>query len=326
MMEDRNNPGGYPGKNTGINSAGHPDWNDLARLAEEGLDSVDPAIMEHLAGCAECQSAWAEAVRYHGARVMDGEGYAVPEELASRARLLTASVTQDGQQGVSAGSTSPRFWRPVPVFSMGGALLAAVLALFVLFPGLGDTDKSGAPTGPDDPRAFIHTILESQSNWGMVYPGMTGLGVSDSPVYRSGDGADASLLEALDQMTESLGDGLSDPDDIWWLAAGNLAAGRLGLAADQVHQALRRSPDHLRLLHLEAITAWQLSEFDRAEHALHRILTLAPTDSTALFNLALVQIDTGRPGEADALLRQLAAGSSNSVLRQRARKVLAAGR
>ncbi|MBU8869770.1 MAG: hypothetical protein KOO60_02735 [Gemmatimonadales bacterium] len=317
MMEDRNNPGGYPGK--------HSDWNELALLVDEGLDAVDSATLEHLAGCAECQSAWAEAARYRGARVLDGPGYFVPEELAARAGSLIRSRALDGQREITAGSTSRRFWRPAPVFSVGGALLAAVLALFVLFPGLRGTDQSGAPKGPDDPRTLIHAVLESQSNWGMVFPGVTGSGDSGYPVYRSGDGADGSLQEALDQMNESLVEGWPDPNDTWWLAAGNLAAGNLGLAADLVHQALRRNPGHLQLLHLEAITAWQLSEFDRAEHALRRILALAPADSTALFNLALIQIDTGRENEADALLQGLAAGSTNVVLQQRARDVLGTG-
>lgn len=317
MMEDRNNPGGYQGSSSSNHPDGqHPDWNELARLADEGPDAVKPATLDHLAGCAECQSAWAEAARYHGARALEGEGYFVPEELAARARALMGSREL-------AGSTSRRFWRPVPAFSTGGALLAAVLALFVLFPGLRGTDQSGLPNGPDDPRTLIHSVLESQSAWGMVYPGVTDSGDYGHTVYRSGDGADQSLQDALGQMNELLGEGSVDPDDTWWLAAGNLAAGRLGLAADQVHQALRTSPDHLRLLHLEAITAWQLSEFERAEHALRRILALSPADSTAMFNLALVQIDTGRQSDADEVLQQLAAGSSNSLLQQRAREVLA---
>ncbi len=306
MMEDRNNPRG--------DSMNHPDWNELARLADEGLDAVNADVLDHLAGCGECQSAWAEAARYNGARVLGEEGYFVPEELASKARALIGSTTTE--------TTSQSFWRPATTFSMGGALLAAVLALFVLLPGLRGTDRMDVPTRPDDPRTLIHAVLESQSAWGMVYPGVAGLGDSGNPVYRSGDGANASLGEALEQISAASGEGPLDSDETWWLAAGNVVAGRLGLASDLVHRALRQDPDHLRLLHLEAITAWQLSEFDRAEHALLRILALAPSDSTALFNLALVKIETGRGNQAEALIQKMAAGSSNSLLEKRAQEIL----
>ena len=319
MMKDSRNP---DGPSTGHPTV-HPDINELARLTDEGLDAVDPATLEHLAGCAECQSAWAEAARYHGARLLEGDRYAVPQDLATRARALIGSDERDGISVASTGTNTRRFWRPVPVFSTGGALLAAVLALFVLFPGLRGNDGFDIPNGPDDPRTLIFSVLESQSAWGMVYPGVTGSGDSGHPVYRSGDGADASLKEALDLVNSNLLEDSTDPESNYWLAAGYVVAGRLGLASDLVHQALRMNPDDLPLLHLEAITAWQLSEFDRAEHALKQILSLAPADSTALFNLALIQIDTGRLDEADALLHRLAAGSRNALLQQRAQEVLA---
>lgn len=290
----------------------HPDWNELAKLVDSGPDEVDPATLKHIAACPECRAAWAEAARYRGARILDGDRYSLPRELADRARALHPAAR--------AAAKKRSFLRPAPAFTMGGAALAAVLALFVLFPNL---HGGGSDLRPDDPRAAIGSVLALQSAQGMVFPGMAAPGNSGQPVYRSGNGADAALQDALSRLQQVRQDGADDPDETWWLAAGYLAAGRLGLASDLVHQALRRHPDDARLLHLEAITAWQLSEFDRAEQALHRILAVAPADSVALFNLALVQLDTGRPEEAEPVLRSLAAGSRNELLQRRAREALA---
>lgn len=305
---------------TGPGSNRHPDPNDLARLVDRGPDAVDPSVLEHLAGCAECQAAWAEAARYRGASVLEGEEYDVPQHLAAIARDMRVPAAQgESASSVNVIKTSRRLWRPAPAWSAGGALLAAVLALVILMPTL----RGGDPSDPADPaHAEILAHLESQSGWGMVYPGATGAGEAGRPVYRSGDGADSDLLQAIEMAEADWHADSSDPDKAWWLAAAYASAGRLGLASDLTHQALRDHPDHLGLLHLQAITAWQLSEFDRAEHALQRILSRAPADSVALFNLALIQLDTDRGDEAEPVLRALAAGSSNSLLQERAREVL----
>lgn len=292
----------------------HPDPNELARLVDEGPEAVAPVVLEHLAACAACQAAWAEAARYRGARALHGDRYTVPAELAALAKSMR--VPAAGRDNLVSKS-SRRFWRPAPALSMGGALLAAVLALVIFFPGLRGGDDAASPS-----HQAILTHLEAQSAWGMIYPGATGAGQDGRPVYRSGDGADSALLEAITVAEADWRADSDDPDKAWWLAAAYASAGRLGLASDLTHQALRDHPDHLGLLHLQAITAWQLSEFDRAEHALQRILARAPTDSVALFNLALVQLDTDRPDEADPVLRALAAGSSNPLLQERARETL----
>ena len=41
---------------------GHPDWNDLAALAE-GRAPASADLQRHLAGCRRCAAAFAEAVR-----------------------------------------------------------------------------------------------------------------------------------------------------------------------------------------------------------------------------------------------------------------------
>lgn len=315
MMMEPNTPDNAGTDSTRGGATRHPDPNELARLVDQGPDAVDAAVVEHLAACAECRAAWAEAARYRGARELHGDRYAVPEHLASLAREMHGAAAP-AQKLVS--KTSRRFWRPAPALSAGGALLAAVLALVILFP-----DLRGGDAGSDPSHETILTHLEAQSGWGMIYPGATGAGEAGRPVYRSGDGVDSELLRAIEIAEADWRADSEDPDKAWWLAAAYASAGRLGLASDLTHQALRDHPEHLRLLHLQAITAWQLSEFDRAEHALRRILARAPADSVALFNLALVQLDTGRADEAEPVLRALAAGSAHPLLQDRARQALA---
>ena len=220
--------------------------------------------------------------------------------------------------GANVITPSRRLWRPAPTFAAGGALLAAVLALFLLMPDLRDSLRPGDPS-----QRLVESQLAAASAWGMVYPGVAGARDSGRPIYRSGDNVDAELLTALDRIETQWRESGQDADSSWWLAAGYAAAGHLGLASDLIHQALRRHPGHAGLLHLKDITAWQMSEFECAEQALREILATAPTDSTALFNLALVQIETGRADEAESLLRALAAGSDNPLLQDRAREVLA---
>ncbi len=319
MIKERGMPD-RPGDNTDFASndrrSGHPDPNELARLVDQGPDAVEPWIVEHLAHCESCRGHWAEAARYRGARVLEGENYPLPENLAALAQAMELPGARDH---AVVHKTSRRFWRPAPTLTAGGALLAAVLALVLFFPRL----HGGGDTELDPSRSAIFSHLESLSGWGMVYPGATGGGDSGRPVYRSGDGIDRELLTAIDAEETRWRADVEDPDAAWWLAAGYASAGRLGLASDLVHQALRLNPDHVGLLHLQAITAWQLSEFDRAELALQHILAQAPADSVALFNLALVQMDTDRTESALPVLHALAAGSTNHLLQERAREVLA---
>jgi len=316
MKKERGMPDN-PGDNVGSPPSGrHPDPNELARLADAGPEAVESWIVDHLADCDRCRSDWAEAARYRGARLIEGERYAVPENLAALAQSMELPGVRDS---VIVSKTSRRFWRPAPTLAAGGALLAAVLALVILFPDL----RGGGEAELDPSRSVIFASLESQSGWGMVYPGATGRGISGRTVYRSGDGADSMLLAAIDEVETGWRADVEDPETAWWLAAGYASAGRLGLASDLIHQALRHHPDHVGLLHLQAITAWQLSEFDRAELSLQRLLARAPTDSVALFNLALVQMDTDRRDEALPVLRALAAGSTHPLLQERAREALA---
>ena len=280
----------------------HPDWNTLALLADQGPEAVSPAVLEHLATCSACMSAWAEAARYRDQALQLGEaGFPVPRDLAARARKLARP--------------EPVRRRPALAWGMGSLATAAALVAFLFIGGHGLRDLARQ-------QDLIQTCLEKESASGMVFPGVARLPESDSAVYRSGDGNPRALTHALIEMAVRFTEDPSSPEEAFWLSAGYLATGRLGLAGDIARNGLRRWPGDLRILQIEAIVAYRLSDLDAAERALDLALAQAPNDSTSLFNLALTWLETGRSQQARPLLEALAASSSNAALNLRAAELL----
>ena len=259
---------------------GHPDWNDLAALAE-GNQSASVDLQRHLASCRRCTAAYAEAVRLRTLELVAPASFEVAPAMIEAAR-------QTGPAGQRRWSRRPRL---TGVFA--GATLAA-LALFAIM------IRPGA-TPPPPAFAAIQAALLEQAPAGMVLPGLSPEQGRAQAIYRDGGAGDLRKeLEILANHQQQ------DPgaDTSFWLAAGYLAAGRLQSATDLVREARRHHPDDLRLLTLDAVTSYRRSDLGRAETLLREVLVRDPDHAAARFNLALVLQETGCGGEARRLLER----------------------
>ena len=279
----------------------HPDWNELAALADHGTAQASPELMAHLAVCPACMVAYSDAVQTRDAELAGG---IVPEQLPVPSFASRKIIHL------------PRRWAPMAV-GAGGMVAAAVL-LVVLFSG------NPATFGPGDPRSDLQTRLSELSSVGPIYPGVGELPADSGTRYRSsgtpsGTGADALLIPWAERFAADP----ADTDAAYWLSAGYLAAGRVQFAEDVLHRALQREPGATGLQHLDVIAAYRLNELDRAEAALRRILAQRPNDELALFNLSLIQTETGRFDQARPVLERLAEGDADPALQDRARQLLA---
>lgn len=256
----------------------HPDWNDLAALAE-GRHHADPDIHRHLAGCRRCAAAYAEAVRGRSREL------AAPDSLTVPPDLLQAALAVGPAGSRPSSRPAPRRVRLAGVW--GGAVLAMVVTVMVV----------GLPGGPTPPPEFaaVRVALTDQAPAGMVLPGLAPAADSERTVYRDGAGAD------LDDALAALGRrhaGDPGPETAYWLASGYLAAGRLDAAVDVVRDARRHHPDDQDLLILDAAVSYRVSDLGRAETLLREVLVRDPGHAEARFDLAVVLQETGRGAEA----------------------------
>ena len=278
----------------------HADWNDLATLAEHGHEGADGDLLAHLAVCADCMAAYAEAVR---ARDLELAGEPAAATVPARpAPVFMHPATRRRRWGMAAWGT--------------GGLAAAAVLLFLVLPG------GPEGIGPDDPRFALQARLVELSQEGPLLPGVDRLGTGEVR-YRAGDAATPGLDALLEPWTRRFGADPADSEAAYWLGAGYLATGRLNYAEDVLRRALQRHPEAAGLRHLYAVTAYRLNELDRAEAVLRDILADRPDDGTARFNLALIEYETRRLEEARADLERLAAGDASAAVRARARELLA---
>lgn len=263
---------------------GHPDWNDLAALAEgrtaaQADASARADLQRHLAGCRRCAASYAEAVRL---RTIE---YAAPDLLAVPAELVAAAHAAD-PAGVRIQSRRPRL---AAVLAGSAVAVLALVAVII---------RPGGPTPPPE-LATIQAALLEQAPAGMVLPGISPAAESPQTVYRAGGGDDLHReLEALALRRQQR----PGAETAFWLAAGYLAAGRLQSATDLVREARRSHPDDERLLLLDAVVSYRRSDLGRAETLLREVLVHQPGHQTARFDLALVLQETGRADEARRLL------------------------
>jgi len=246
---------------------GHPDWNDLAALAEGRAPAGSADLHRHLAGCRSCAAAYAEAVRIATRLATAPESLAVPPHLAAAAR------------GASPATVTPSR-RGRPWLRLGGAL-AGALALLVVALALRPEPAGGSRRFP-----AIHAAHVEQAPAGMVLPDLTPAPGSPPVVYR--DGGAANLAAALDALASA------------YRAAP--AANRSAAATALVREARHRHPDDRRLQILDSLASYRRSDLGRAETLLREILVRDPRDPAARFDLALVLQELGRGAEARAVL------------------------
>lgn len=271
----------------------HCDANALAALAEHGHKQADPGVLAHLAVCPACMGAYADAVRAIDTRLA-GTGAPSVEQPAPVLRLR------------------PRRGRRVaPAF---GGLAAAAVLLLMLLPLV--RDGGDLP----DPRAGVQERLAAMSASGPLYPGVDRSFSGGEPRYRNGGEVDLAGL--IDPLRADFEAHPADAEAAYWLSAGYLAAGRLATADDVLRRALQKHPDDVALRQLAAIAAYRLNELDRAEDEFAAVLARRPRDAAARFNLALIQVETGRAEVARAMLDTLAADGANPAVQARARALL----
>jgi len=259
---------------------GHPDWNDLAALAEGRAPAGSADLHRHLAGCRSCAAAYAEAVRIATRLATAPESLAVPPHLAAAAR------------GASPATVTPSR-RGRPWLRLGGAL-AGALALLVVALALRPEPAGGSRRFP-----AIHAAHVEQAPARIVLPDLTPAPGSPPVVYR--DGGAANLDAERDALASAYRD---DPaaETAFWLGAGYLAANRIEAATALVREARHRHPDDRRLQILDSLASYRRSDLGRAETLLREILVRDPRDPAARFDLALVLQELGRGAEARAVL------------------------
>ncbi|MGH7731625.1 MAG: tetratricopeptide repeat protein [Candidatus Eiseniibacteriota bacterium] len=165
----------------------------------------------------------------------------------------------------------------------------------------------------------ITALLERASAEGLVIPGGEA-GASVTSPYRSGqiDGDDS----ALNRMRR---DHERDPrsgNDLYRLAAGLVAAGRIDLGGDYVREGLARTPADPRLLTLAGIVAHRRGDPELAERCLREALRASPSDLTAMLDLGLVLAETHGVEQAAPYLTGVIRYAPRSPLADRARTVL----
>ena len=249
----------------------HPDWNDLAALAEGAELPHADDLHRHLAGCRQCAAAHAEIVRI----ALHPERLVVPADLRQAAMAA-------GPASVRSRSSRPRL---LPAFAAATALAAAVVFMVQM--------------GNDQVHPAIQSALLQQTPSGLVLPGLIPDATSASIVYRDAGSAEIGPeLQAL--AAEYRHD--QNVDTAFWLGSGYLAAGRLEAAADLMREARRRHPDDSRLIIVDAVAAYRRSRLDLAEALLRQILLADPGHAVARYNLALVLSESGQLEEAHILL------------------------
>ena len=261
---------------------GHPDWNDLAALAE-GKAPARADLQRHLAGCRRCTAAFAEAVRLRALELEAPQQLVVPPDLVAAAR----------EAGPAGARARPRHARSSGILA-GATVAALALVAIMVRPG---------ETPPPPGLLAIQNALVEQAPAGMVLPGLSPAPDSRPTIYRDAGSADLhDELEALAAYRRQN----PGAESAFWLAAGYLADGRLQSATDLVREARRGHPEDLQLLILDAVVSYRRSDLGRAETLLREVLVRDPEQQQARFDLALVLQETGRGDEADALLESAA--------------------
>lgn len=262
----------------------HPDWNQLAALADGGPAAVPDEVLAHLAVCPACSAAWGAAVeqRHH--------------ELAA------------GQH--RRGGLTGRPWFRRHLAWEAGGVAAAALLLFILLPKQGVRPEAGVA------ESAVLGQLGELSQVGLVYPKVDRFGAAPRTEYRAGARPDADLDLSL--WAERFRRDPTDTLAAFWLAAGHLGQGRLEQADDVLRHALNHAPRANELRHLAVITAYRRNDLAAASRDLDLLLQEYPDDRLAAFNRAVIAIESGRAVDVCAVLAQVAEHTGRSALRQRA--------
>jgi tetratricopeptide (TPR) repeat protein len=258
----------------------HPDWNDLAALAE-GRHTADPDIHRHLAGCRRCAAAYAEAVRARSRELAAPDSLTVPPDLVQAA--LAA-----GPAG-SRPSTRPAPRRVRLAGAWGGAVAAMVVAVVVI----------GLPGGPTPPPEFAAVRVALAGAGADLDDALAALGrrhASDpgpETAYwlASGYLAAGRLDAAVDVIRDTRRHHPDDQDLLILDAAVSYRVSDLGRAETLLREVLVRDPGHAEARFDLAIV---LQETGRGGEALRHLESTSWADGSWLARRAAAMRDTIR--------------------------------
>jgi len=267
----------------------HLDPEELAILAEGQRPS--PQVVEHLAQCRSCMSAYADVVRYRAAT------------------LVFPDAFEDSDPGP---------WTAVGRARARWLALAACLVV-----GLGIALTLGTIRRQPAARDPISALLERSSGQGLVLPGGEAGAVGATLAYRSGRTASEDAEQAVEALRTRYEREPARGREVTRLAAGLVALGRLDLARDYVAEGLAATPQSAPLLTLAGIVAYRNGDDAQAERHLRDAVMAAPGDLTAALDLGLLLCERREPESAKPCLERVSRQSPRSPLAQRARAALA---
>lgn len=297
---------------------------DIAKLIDGGgRAAADDAAWKHLRSCSRCFDIYRDSAIYLALREA-GEGR--PE----RGESFTAAA--EGMTAGGAGSigecrlpekiaAAGRWSRVLRVAgASAGIAAAAVFAVWMLSGGR-------EPRGSTDFAALARArqAAELSSLAGpYVFPGTENIPAVEIPVYRSvSPPTSGSLDEALDRLFAKYRGGGATTEEIYWLAAGCTADGRIELARD-IAAASRSAPGYeCRFALVDAVCAAMIGKPSEAERLLVRIVRECPAEPAAAVNLAALYVGRGMLDEARDVLANIPAAPPQTLLRARIDMLLA---
>lgn len=283
----------------------------LAILAEGGDDPSIRLLREHVRGCDECAGALDDVVRYRALWLADPSVFRATDTLVARA---SAVVDGEVERRPRDRAAIPTFWRSwAPVLGSVAVVVVLVAALTIWHP-LGN--------GPDYASLFQpvqNAVAVASMEGAIVIPGGESAASTTIPEYRSGIATeDAIIASSLQRLAALYHRNPSNADVAHWLISGYLAVGDLDNAAVFVDDARRRFPGDIRFTVLEALVAYRLNDFDRAERLLHTAVRTDPDYGPALLNLGLVQYERGQLDSARQVFETVRTQFAGTPLQARA--------
>src|SRR5262245_7347887 len=234
----------------------HLTTEEIAGLAEGMLGRERAAVFHaHLAGCAGCTAAVAEAVRHRAARLARRERFELSQRSPDREPVRTHTWRQRG----------------LPAAGVAMAMVAAGAWALVSW--------RSAPTLGFSVPAAVRASIESSSTRELVLPGGERHAGRVAPEMRSGDrsGSPELMLE-VGALTTSYEGGERSADDAARLVTGLIATGDMEAANAYAREGLRGYPRDVRLLVLMADLKYRASDLAAAERYLRSASGIAPRD------------------------------------------------
>jgi len=286
----------------------HLTGEQLGELVEGTLTRERAAAYHlHLADCAGCAAAWADAVRYRAAWLRQPGQFGL-------AKGVAAHLARDSGPSARPSRTPAtlRLWLPA------ARVATAVVAVgaWALHPW-----RATPTLGFDLPPA-VRASIESSSARELVLPGGERHADRAAPGKRSGAiSGSLGLTHEVAELTARYEGGERSADGTTRLVAALLACGDLEAANAYAREGLRAYPADVRLLVLMAELRYRASDLVDAERHLRTAARIAPGDPVVGLDLALVVSERGDAAEARKWFERVAA-SGPPPLAARARQEL----